>query len=74
MQLDNIARPTGSHISAAQALASYRAFQDVRGAIRSIIKDNSNVNNVYKFDTTSIFLAGSSAGSIAMLNAVFFPD
>lgn len=72
IKIDNLV-PTGRS-SVQQELGLYRAFQDVRGAIRSIIKDNSNMNNAYKFNPNTIFLAGSSAGSVAMLSAVFFPN
>jgi len=75
----------GIYTSAQQMLAIYRAMQDGRGAIRSIIKRQRNIanNNLpYQVDTNNIFVAGQSAGAVianslayyktqAMINAVF---
>ncbi len=54
------------YTSAQQMLAIYRAIQDGRGAIRSIIKRQRNIANnhfPYQIDTTKIFVAGQSAGA-----------
>ncbi len=61
-----------------QQLAIYRASQDVRGAIRTIIlrqrqeRSKSNTQKkAYQIDTNYLFLAGNSAGSITVLNVAF---
>ncbi|MFZ1798650.1 MAG: alpha/beta hydrolase, partial [Chitinophagaceae bacterium] len=73
------------YTSAQQMLALYRAFQDGRGAIRSIIQRQIDIaiNGLpYQIDLNNIFVAGQSAGggianSLAyyrdqtMINAVF---
>lgn len=73
------------YTSVQQMLALYRAFQDGRGAIRSIIKRQREIaiNSLpYQVDTNNIFVAGQSAGAgiantlayyktQAMINAVF---
>ena len=53
-----------NYTSAQQLLALYRAFQDGRGAIRSIIKRQRNAGSSlpYQIDTNKIFVAGQSAG------------
>jgi len=56
----------GQYTSVQQMLALYRAFQDGRGAIRSIIKRQRNIasNHLpYQLDTNNIFVAGQSAGA-----------
>ncbi|MFZ1801137.1 MAG: alpha/beta hydrolase [Chitinophagaceae bacterium] len=56
----------GIYTSAQQMLALYRAMQDGRGAIRSIIKRQRNIasNHLpYQVDTNNIFVAGQSAGA-----------
>ncbi len=63
----------GVHFTTAQQfLAYYRAFQDARGAIRSIIKRNGVAGTPYKFDETNIFLGGFSAGAGCALNAAYY--
>ncbi|HRH49971.1 MAG TPA: alpha/beta hydrolase [Panacibacter sp.] len=62
------------YISAQQILAIYRASQDVRGAIRTIIykqRISSNDGN-YKIDTNNLFVGGISAGSLAAMNAAYY--
>ena len=65
--------PTGiGYTTAQQILAIYRACQDGRGAIRSIIKyetvgwghDANNVNYPWHIDINKIFVGGVSAGSV----------
>ena len=56
----------GIYTSAQQMLALYRAFQDGRGAIRSIIKRQRDIITYplpYQVDTTKLFVAGQSAGA-----------
>jgi len=66
--------PSGyNYLSAQQALAIYRGSQDVRGLLRTIIyrqQVNKNGGN-FNIDTTKIFLAGISAGSILAMNAAY---
>ncbi len=63
---------TTLYTTAQQALCYYRAFQDIRGAIRSIIQRNRD-GQVYKFDENNIFLAGNSAGALMSINAAYYP-
>ena len=70
---------TGTRVentSAQQMLAIYRACQDVRGAIRSIIKRQIHhsdfPNDPYQIDTNNIFLGGMSAGSVIAMNAMYY--
>lgn len=60
-----------------QNSASYRAIQDIEGAIRYIIyreghQGQNGINDPYRIDTSNIFLGGASAGSVAMLGASYF--
>ena len=68
-----------SYLTAQQSLAQYRAFQDARGAVRSIIKhqkihDNgiNFLNDPYQIDTNKIFLGGNSAGSIMAIQTAYY--
>lgn len=54
--------------------AMIRASQDLRAAIRFIKKNVAEDGNTYKIDTNKIFIYGSSAGAITMLNTVFIND
>ena len=64
--------------SVQQVLSQYRAYQDARGAIRSIIKRQRKHNiwsvDHYQIDTTKIFVGGMSAGAVAALNAAWYTD
>ncbi len=65
------------YTSAQQLLAIYRASQDARGAIRSIIKRQRNhsasfSDDPYQIDTNKLFVGGVSAGSIVAMNAVYY--
>ena len=63
------------YISSQQVLAVYRAVQDARGSVRSIIKRETKrkqFNDPYSFDTSNIFLAGQSAGSSIVLNLAYY--
>ncbi len=69
--------PTFTYLSAQQLLAEYRAFQDARGAIRSIIYHQQNQtslfqNDLYHIDLSRIFLGGNSAGSIIALHTAYY--
>lgn len=70
--------PKEEYVSAQQILAIYRACQDARGAIRSIIKRQNNEtsgdnwNDPYRINTNKIFVGGMSAGSVIAMNAVYY--
>jgi len=74
----SIKDPIGNYESVQAALAQYRAYQDARGAIRSIIKRQRKHNlftqDHYQIDTTQIFVGGMSAGAVAALNAAWYTD
>lgn len=62
-----------------QMLAIYRACQDARGAIRSIIKHETTTNTGEKetefhIDVNNIFLAGNSAGSVIAMNVAYYTN
>ncbi len=64
-------------ISVQQVLAIYRANQDVRGCIRSVIKMQRLSNNgffgtLFNIDTTKIFIAGQSAGAVMAMGAAYY--
>ncbi len=66
-----------TYVSAQQLLAIYRALQDARGAIRSIIAMQGDgtfgsTAHPYRIDTSKIFLGGVSAGSLIALSAGYF--
>ncbi len=54
--------------------AIVRTTHDLKAAIRYIKKDVATNNNLYKVDTNTIFIYGSSAGAISMLHTVFIDD
>lgn len=62
--------------SVQQQLAIYRACQDARGAIRSIIQRarDGSFNTLYRIDTNSLFVGGLSAGGIAAMNASWYTN
>ncbi len=69
--------PYGIYLSAQQSLAEYRAFQDARGAIRSIIRHQRRSlldfpDDPYQIDTTRMFLGGNSAGSIIAIHSAYY--
>ncbi|MFZ1800613.1 MAG: alpha/beta hydrolase, partial [Chitinophagaceae bacterium] len=67
---------TKNKVSAQQQLAAYRACQDIRGALRSIIKRQLRIafnHFPYQIDTSLIFVAGQSAGALATGTAVYYP-
>jgi|GEM_PF-4451964 len=61
----------GKKLSPEQLLAIYRAVQDGNGAIRSIVQRQVNNETTFKFDTSKLFLAGSSSGAIIALHIAF---
>ncbi|MBS1745721.1 MAG: hypothetical protein JST21_06100 [Bacteroidetes bacterium] len=58
-------------ITVQQMLSYYRACQDFRGAVRSIITKQRTGSTTYKIDENQIFVGGISAGSFAALNAAY---
>lgn len=50
--------------------ALYRGIQDVNAAARFLIEQATD----YNIDTNWVFLAGASAGAVAMLNTAYFTD
>ena len=71
--------PFYPYFSVQQQLAIYRANQDVRGAIRSIIQRQMDQDALpdaekgpYQINTDLIFLAGQSAGAITILNVAYY--
>lgn len=66
------------YTSVQQQLAVYRACQDARGAIRSIIKRQINhssfSNDDYQIDINSIFVGGMSAGGVAAMSAAWYTE
>jgi len=67
----------GKYTSVQQMLAIYRAFQDGRGAIRSIIKRQFNIANnhlPYQIDTNHIFVVGQSAGASIANQLAYYTD
>ncbi|MEP6684219.1 MAG: hypothetical protein ABJA35_13205 [Parafilimonas sp.] len=71
VQLDYMHRV---YTSVQQEIAIYRACQDARGAIRTIIQRHGTYNDFFQIDTSSVFVGGNSAGSLAMLNAAYYSD
>lgn len=50
--------------------AVLRAVQDMKASIRFFYKDRATAN-IYKIDTTNIFIGGSSAGAITALHTAY---
>ncbi|CAN5816811.1 hypothetical protein BH10BAC2_BH10BAC2_26680 [soil metagenome] len=63
-----------------QQLAVYRACQDARGAIRSIIKRQNNETSgdawgdEYRININKIFIGGMSAGGVAAMNTAWYTN
>jgi hypothetical protein len=76
--LDLVPPPPSIYTSVQQEAAAYRAIQDVRGAIRSIILRQINHSlfsqDQYQIDINNIFVGGNSAGSVTTLAAAYYPD
>jgi len=69
--------PIAKYTSVQQMIAMYKSCQDMRGAIRSIIKlqrNHSALHLRYQVDTNKIFLGGASAGAVMSLNAGYYRD
>lgn len=71
--------PQYQYATVQQQLAEYRASQDVRGAIRTIILRQRKHDSLplaqrtpYQIDTNNIFLGGNSAGAITVLNVAYY--
>lgn len=67
--------PSSKYTSVQQVMANYKAFQDGRGAVRTVILDQRNIaeNHIpYIIDTSKIFIAGHSAGGMIATNITFF--
>jgi hypothetical protein len=65
------------YYAAQQMLAIYRACQDARGAIRSIIlrqRNSASFQDPFRIDTTRMFVGGISAGSFISLNTAYYPN
>lgn len=65
-----------SRTSAQQHIAPYRAIQDARGALRSIMKRNTVAegqhNGSFIINPDQFFIGGMSAGSITALGATYY--
>jgi len=63
-------------ISVQQVLGIYRANQDARGCIRSVIKMQRDTAygfvTTYNIDTTRIFIMGQSAGAVMAMGAAYY--
>lgn len=63
------------YTSVQQMIAMYKGCQDIRGAIRSIIKFQRNhvaLNLPFQIDTNKIFVGGASAGAVMSLNVGYY--
>jgi acetyl esterase/lipase len=60
------------YTSASRRLAIYRAVQDARGAIRTIVSRELNKVTPYRINERRIFLAGPSAGSAIAIVAGYY--
>ena len=63
-----------SYKTVQQEAAVYRASQDMRGAIRSIIKRERMQNQPYRIDTNKIFIGGASAGGLMSMNSAWYTN
>lgn len=69
--------PGTRYTSVQQQLAVYRACQDARGAIRSIIlrqllEGTGGINDPYRINPDKIFVGGFSAGGLIAMNASWY--
>lgn len=74
---DILSGKTINYTTAQQMLAIYRACQDARGAIRSIIKYEKNgwgSGYPWRIDIGKIFVGGISAGSVVAMHSVYFQN
>ncbi|CAN5705548.1 hypothetical protein BH10BAC2_BH10BAC2_42900 [soil metagenome] len=63
--------PQNKFTSASHWLALYRAIQDGRGALRTIVSREISKSTTYRIDVKNIFLAGTSSGSDVALNIAY---
>ena len=67
--------PQKKFTSASHWLSFYRALQDSKGAIRTIVARENARTEAYRIDTSKIFVGGSSSGAeIALVLAYFTSD
>ncbi len=74
--------PTAKNWTAQQQLATYRGIQDVRGALKSIVKRNTAFSGtgedfhrgLFKINTDQFFIGGASAGTVITVNAAYLRD
>ncbi|HNP22906.1 MAG TPA: T9SS type A sorting domain-containing protein [Panacibacter sp.] len=72
----SVAGETGNYMSASNFLAIYRAYQDARGSVRSILsRQLSNTPPPYRIDPDNIYVGGVSAGGFVALSLAYYtPD
>jgi len=74
---DILSGKTINYTTAQQMLAIYRACQDGRGAIRSIVKYEKNgwgTGHIWRIDIDKIFVGGISAGSVVAMHSVYYQN
>ncbi len=64
--------PNDKALTASQFLATYRAMQDARGAIRTAISRNES--SFFRFDTNNLFIAGASSGAQIALHVAYISN
>jgi acetyl esterase/lipase len=64
--------PVHKYTSASDILAFYRAIQDGKGAIRTIVERELNRAEPYRIAVQNIFLAGASSGAALSLQIAFY--
>ncbi len=64
--------PNQNSYSVQQMLGIWRAGQDARGCLRSIIKREIAAQEPYRIDTGKIYIGGNSAGSVTAMNVAFY--
>lgn len=66
--------PQNKFTSASHWLSFYRALQDSKGAIRTIVARENAKSQPYRIDTSKIFVGGSSSGAEIALVLAYFTD
>lgn len=64
--------PYQSAYSVQQMLGIWRASQDARGCLRSIIKRENAGTEPFRIDTSHIYIGGNSAGSVTAMNVAYY--
>lgn len=65
--------PGNNYLSASSFLATYRAYQDARGALRSIITLQSTpAAPPYRIDLDNIFVGGTSSGGMIAMSLAYY--